>query len=99
MGDGAILFQGKASDAKNFLAEQGYKLPRFGNPADYFMKILTFSYPKTEEDVTRFQSLRINYDKVRRREIEEENMRIKCPELDVKINKKTAMAPFKTQLV
>jgi hypothetical protein len=66
MGDGAILFQGKAADAKTFMAEQGYRLPKFGNPADYFMKILTFNFPKTEEDVAKFQSLRINYDKVLR---------------------------------
>ena len=66
MGDGAILFQGKASDAKNFFTEQGYKLPRFGNPADFFMKVLTFNYPKTDEDVAKFSSLRLNYDKIRR---------------------------------
>jgi hypothetical protein len=45
MGDGCILYQGKASDATNYFADQGFKMHRFGNPADYFMKLLTFHHP------------------------------------------------------
>lgn len=95
MGDGHILYQGKATDAREYFAQQGYTF-HHRNPADYFMKILTFNHPKTEEDIVKLNGFKQSYDKALRPEIQEQNHDLKCPDLDVTPNRKL-MAPFRTQ--
>jgi hypothetical protein len=36
-------------------------LPRFANPADFFMKILTINYPKQVDDEKKIDFLLSNY--------------------------------------
>ena len=50
MAEGRILYQGAASRSANYFKKCGYKLPRFCNPADSFMKLLSVSFPATDEE-------------------------------------------------
>lgn len=54
MGDGHILFQGKPIDTPEYFETMGWKMNRYGNPADFFMKILTFKFPREDDDTARF---------------------------------------------
>lgn len=48
-------------------------VPRFANPADYFMKLLSITYPKTEEDIKKLTELNINYNAMRKNLLKAEN--------------------------
>lgn len=50
MMDGHIVFQGRANICPQYFKKIGYPLPKLGNPADHFMKILSLSYPLTKAD-------------------------------------------------
>jgi len=50
MMDGHIVFQGKANISKAYFQKLGYPFPKFGNPADHFMKLLSLTHPVTTED-------------------------------------------------
>ena len=63
MGNGCILYQGNALDSKDYFANFGFNMPRFGNPADYLIKIITFSYPIQPNDYARFLLLKDHYKK------------------------------------
>jgi ABC-type multidrug transport system ATPase subunit len=41
MTDGHIAYQGKAKKCNSYLREIGFTPPRYSNPADYYMKILS----------------------------------------------------------
>jgi hypothetical protein len=96
MGDGHILYQGRATEAKDYFANTGFKMHAHSNPADFFMKVLTFNYPKTEEDHNKLEVLNANYAKVLEQEVFESNKSIRCPEVDVSPNSRL-MASFRTQ--
>jgi hypothetical protein len=51
----------------------GFPMHKFGNPADHFMKIMTFHHPMTEEESARFDTLKTNYSKLKSIEITNEN--------------------------
>lgn len=36
--------------------------PRFANPADFFMKVLSVQYPKKEADIKKIEFLKNAYD-------------------------------------
>lgn len=55
--DGNIVYQGTPMKSVSYFASIGYSCPRFANPADYFMKILTLEYPKAKEDDLKIQNL------------------------------------------
>lgn len=50
MTDGHIVYQGDAKKSIEHFRLINMPLPRFANPADYFMKVLTVRYPKRAED-------------------------------------------------
>jgi len=50
MQDGYIVYQGEAAKSTQYFADLGYKMSKFGNPADFFMRILSVNYPKSQED-------------------------------------------------
>ncbi|TNV81788.1 hypothetical protein FGO68_gene14291 [Halteria grandinella] len=62
MVDGNIAFQGKASESVSHFARIGFNCPIHSNPADFFMKILSVNYPKTEEDEKVIKTLVNGYD-------------------------------------
>lgn len=46
MCDGYIVFQGDAGDSMEYFRTLKFNIPRFANPADFFMKVLSINYPK-----------------------------------------------------
>ena len=57
MAEGRIVYQGAASRSKSYFNKIGYPLPRYCNPADSFMKLLSTSFPPSEDDKKRIQTL------------------------------------------
>lgn len=51
----------------------------------------------TEEELARFDTLKTNYSKLKSIEITNENKELYCPDLDLSLNRKQLMAPFKVQ--
>lgn len=62
MVDGHIAYQGKASQSVGHFAKIGFNCPVHSNPADYFMRVLSVNYPKTEEDESVIKVLVTGYD-------------------------------------
>ena len=54
-------------------------VPRFANPADYFMKLLSITYPKTPEDEKKLTALDINYNALCKNLIRGENRQLRLP--------------------
>lgn len=50
MCDGHIVYQGDAKDSTDYFKHMGFKINRYDNPADAFMRTLAISYPKSEAD-------------------------------------------------
>jgi len=50
MMDGYIVYQGLTKDSTSYFAKMGMICPSRTNPSDYYMRILSVNYPKTEED-------------------------------------------------
>jgi ABC-type multidrug transport system ATPase subunit len=74
MCDGNIVYQGTASGSvAYFRNEMKYDVPRFINPADFFMKELSIKYPKTAEDEKKLTMLNNSYRISIQRRIETEN--------------------------
>jgi hypothetical protein len=61
MTDGHIVFQGDATRSVEHFKMINRPIPRFANPADYFMKVLTVNYPKKPEDEAKVQELARHY--------------------------------------
>lgn len=61
MMDGYIVYQGDAKQSVQHFKMIGKPVPRFANPADFFMKVLSCKYPKTEEDEKNIEDLTRNY--------------------------------------
>ena len=61
MADGYIVYQGDAVASDAYFAKIGKPLPRFANPGDYFMKVLSVNYPKKKEDNDKIAELNRNY--------------------------------------
>ena len=87
-----------AAKSVEYFHSIGFKAGRYENPADFFMKTLSVSFPKTEEDKYKFATLNTNYEKCQREIIWEDNVSFKTPVLDTSPDRK-AMAPFKTQFI
>ena len=50
MCDGHIVYQGSPLEAPAHFAKGNLMFPKFTNPADHAMKLLSVSYPKKDED-------------------------------------------------
>jgi len=61
MMDGFIVYQGDAKQSVQHFKMIGRPVPRFANPADFFMKVLSCRYPKTPEDEKNIEELTRNY--------------------------------------
>ena len=61
MMDGNIVYQGLAKDSIRYFGEMGLQCRLHTNPADYYMRILTVNYPKSEEDDKHIQDLIDHY--------------------------------------
>jgi hypothetical protein len=54
--DGYCVYQGEAKCATAYFAKHGHEIRKSYNPADFFMKLLTINYPKSEEDLQKIQA-------------------------------------------
>ena len=61
MADGHIMYQGLAKDSVHHFAKIGFVCPIHSNPADYFMRVLSVSYPKTSDDENLIKTLTSHY--------------------------------------
>ena len=53
MADGHIVYQGPAVESANYFGMFNNAKTKYQNPCDYFMRVLSVNYPKTEEDEAR----------------------------------------------
>ena len=61
MMDGHITYQGLAKDSTLHFAKAGLTCPIQSNPSDYFMRILSVNYPKTEDDEKHIELINSHY--------------------------------------
>lgn len=62
MCDGHIVYQGSAMESAEYFKSINIELPRFANPADFYMKILTINYPKDPNDEKKIAYFKSNYE-------------------------------------
>ena len=79
MADGYIVYQGDAKQSIQHFKMINRPVPRFANPADFFMKILSVKYPKTAEDEANLEDLNRNYRTLLEGSVKAENKLIKLP--------------------
>jgi ABC-type multidrug transport system ATPase subunit len=48
--DGNTIFQGNAKDAADYFDSLNFKVPKFVNPADYFLKEFYVPFKRTDKD-------------------------------------------------
>lgn len=77
MADGFIVYQGDAGDSMEHFRNLKFTVPRFANPADFFLKALSINYPKRKEDEEKLQTLTNSYRFAIERKITIENQLIK----------------------
>ena len=65
MADGYIVYQGPAEKSASFF-NMSNKTNRYLNPCDFFMKVLTIDYPKSQEDEAKID----RYARVYRKELQ-----------------------------
>ena len=62
MCDGHIVYQGAARQSAAYFTSIGVPCPRYANPADFFMKVLTVDYPKQARDEKKVAFLSYQYE-------------------------------------
>ena len=65
MADGHIVYQGDAKESVSYFEHIKRPVPKFANPADYFMKLLSINYPKRQEDEDKMEYLNRYYHALR----------------------------------
>ncbi len=62
MCDGHIVYQGAPLEVPAHFAKANLNYPRFANPADISLKLLSINYPKTPDDENYIDKLVKLYD-------------------------------------
>ena len=60
--DGYIAYQGHANESVAYFTHIGYECPKYANPADYYMKILTINFPIDVNDEKKIKFLIGKYE-------------------------------------
>lgn len=79
MADGFIVYQGEAKQSVSHFKAINFNPPKFGNPADFFMKVLSIKYPKQRDDEEKLTHLTNNYRMMIEKKISGENNVIVLP--------------------
>lgn len=81
MADGNIVYQGDAKASVKYFEGIGMPVPRFANPADFFMKVLSIKYPKEQEDLDKLEKLNRSYRTMNDRMVKAESrmVRLEAP--------------------
>lgn len=98
MSDGFIVYQGDAGESMDYFKGLKFQVPRFANPADFFMKVLSIKYPKQADDDKKLEHLTNSYRFQLEKKISTEDSLIKLDPpvgFDVAVNFK---APVSVQL-
>lgn len=64
MCDGNIVYQGGAKHSPLYFSMIDIPLPKFANPADFYMRVLTVNYPKDDNDEKKVLYLKDKYDEL-----------------------------------
>ncbi|CAI2387656.1 unnamed protein product [Moneuplotes crassus] len=59
--DGYPIYQGKAQEAGQYFDKIGFKIPKFANPADYYLKEFFIPFNKTKKDEQKLETLLDGY--------------------------------------
>jgi len=81
MADGHIVYQGDAKKSVQYFQMINRPVPKFTNPADYFMRLLSVNYPKQNADVEKLEYLNRNYNAILAKSVKAENKMIRLPKL------------------
>jgi len=96
MADGYIVYQGLANQSSKYFTAHMHsaldtnKGRRFANPADIFMKKLSLSYPKTEEDERTVNKLVSLYKDYQAQAVKSEAREFTVPPLDAEKSRNMA---------
>ena len=77
MCDGHIVYQGDAKKSVDYFKLINNPVPRFANPADFFMKLLSINYPKTQADLDKLDHLTRHYHAILEKSIKAEGRLIR----------------------
>lgn len=88
MCDGYIVYQGLAKYSSQYFKSIGWEVPRHANPADYYMTVLSISYPKQKQDLKKIKALKKNYDQLLLdlNAVEPKKYKFPAPDISQKIN-------------
>lgn len=99
MADGKILYQGAADRSASYFKQNGFPFPKYCNPADQFIKLLSLSFPATDEDRARIVKLTAAYDQTKAHKIERDIETFSFPALQDALAIETNRSSFCTQLI
>ena len=77
MCDGHIVYQGDAKYSPEYFRKIDRPVPKFANPADFFMKLLSINYPKMPEDEANVQYLNRYYHALIENEVKASNRMVR----------------------
>eukprot|EP00347_Sterkiella_histriomuscorum_P009468 403341097 len=97
MCDGHIVYQGEAKKSARYFDKIDIPCPKFANPADYFMRVLTVNYPKDTNDEKKVKFLVSSYQSKILPLISKESSMLTLAELDKSTLKKD-YASFRKQM-
>jgi hypothetical protein len=63
MMDGYIVYQGPTKNSTHHFAKIGLTCPLRTNPADFYMRVLSVNYPKSENDERQVKHIVNHYQK------------------------------------
>ncbi|CDW80485.1 abc transporter family protein [Stylonychia lemnae] len=97
MCDGNIVFQGEAMKCSRYFDKIGIPCPKYANPADYYMRVLTVNYPKEQNDIKKVNYLTSSYDQKLNPIVKKEQKMLQLAAVDPSKFRKD-YAPFRIQL-
>ncbi|CDW76556.1 abc transporter family protein [Stylonychia lemnae] len=97
MCDGFIVFQGEAIKCERYFNKIGIPCPKYANPADYYMRVLTVNYPKEKNDIKKVIYLTSSYEQILSPVVQKEEKFLDLAPVDPSKFRKD-YAPFRVQL-
>jgi len=80
--DGHTIYQGPAKDAVGYYGNLGFDIPKYANPADYFLKEFYVPYKKTEDDLIKLDKLVKGYQERQAGEVDKQDKAITHDEVN-----------------
>jgi ABC-type multidrug transport system ATPase subunit len=97
--DGHCIYQGPGVDAADYFSSMGFVIPKFANPADYFLKEFYMPFEKSKEDTIKLEKLVSGYQNNQQSQVMEKNEEIKHDSVDSELlSKAFKSTPWFTEL-